>query len=104
MWHQDKPGIQGVPETLDHFGWPLAAGDFNGDGIADIAIGVEHDATGLANGGSVNVIYGSPNPGGLQARLTAGAVLAAQIWHQDRPGVPDQTDPLDGFGLGMAGR
>ncbi|VAW33197.1 putative integrin-like protein, partial [hydrothermal vent metagenome] len=59
-WSQDGGGIMGAPEAGDRFGETLAAGDFNGDGIADLAIGVPDesvDATSLA--GAVNIIYGT---------------------------------------------
>ena len=40
FWHQDSPGVQGGAEGSDFFGRALAAGDFNRDGYADLAIGV----------------------------------------------------------------
>jgi len=32
-----------VPDVGDHFGWALAAGDFDGDGAQDLATGVPYD-------------------------------------------------------------
>lgn len=58
-WHQGKDGIQGAPEPQDDFGRTLCAGDFDGDGAADLAIGVPSEAIGSTVGaGAVNVIYG----------------------------------------------
>jgi hypothetical protein len=43
----------------DHFGWALAAGDFNGDGFSDLAIGMPD--LGASNDGIVFLIDGSAN-------------------------------------------
>jgi hypothetical protein len=67
FWHQDttNPGIVDSAETDDHFGSALAAGDFNGDGRSDLAVGVPDENLVGANGvqqadaGGVHVIYGS---------------------------------------------
>ena len=39
FWSQDSAGIADTAEEGDDFGGALAAGDFNGDGFADLAIG-----------------------------------------------------------------
>jgi len=70
----------------DHFGWALAAGDFNGDGYSDLAIGMpDRDGEIVANIGKVVVINGSGS--GLNT-LTAtqldvdvlGRAGAALVW------------------------
>jgi hypothetical protein len=60
LWRQGASGILEVSDEDDRFGQTLAAGDFNGDGWDDLAIGAfgENDFRGV-----VNVIYGGP--GGL---------------------------------------
>jgi hypothetical protein len=66
------------PEIEDHFGFALAACDFNGDGKDDLAIGVPQEdienGTTRTEGGAVNVIYGA------SPRLTA---TGNQFFHQD---------------------
>jgi len=83
----------------------IAKGDFNGDGIGDLVIGVERETVPDSNGvsrtaGAVHVIYGSAN------RLTTGGgttgVPASQIWHQNRPGILDEPENSDQFGAALA--
>jgi len=40
LWNQDSPGIEGTVEEWDQFGRAVAAGDFNGDEYANLAVGV----------------------------------------------------------------
>jgi hypothetical protein len=60
---QDEPGIGGSRERLDHFGSALAIGDFDGDGRAELAIGVpgEEGDEGASTGyseGAVQILDG----------------------------------------------
>jgi hypothetical protein len=53
-------GLDDIIETDDEFGSSLSSADFNGDGSADLAVGVSgEDVGGISNAGAVNVIYGS---------------------------------------------
>jgi hypothetical protein len=64
VWTQDSPGVPDTAESGDNFGQSLAAGDFDHDGFADLAVGVELEEVGSAvDAGGVNVLYGSA--GGL---------------------------------------
>jgi hypothetical protein len=93
MWNQGTPGIEGGVEAYDKFGYSLAAGDFNGDGYDDLAIGVPYEDKGdEVNTGAVNVIYGSPD--GLTAE-------GDQIWDQD-DFFGGTTESGDEFGYSLA--
>ena len=61
---QDTRGILDSSETGDWAGRSLAAGDFDGDGVDDLAMGVFSEGVdGRANAGAVNVIYGTRDVG-----------------------------------------
>jgi glucose/arabinose dehydrogenase len=97
IWHQNIANIEGSAENGDNFGYSLAAGDFNGDGYSDLAIGVPNEDVGTkASAGSVNVIYGS------STGLSATAPLSDQTWSQDRPSVEDSSEAGDNFGHSLA--
>jgi len=51
LWSQDSPGVIGAPEGADFFGQALAAGDFNGDTQAELAVGApgENVSTGVVH-------------------------------------------------------
>jgi uncharacterized protein (TIGR03437 family) len=90
LWRQGAGGILDVSDEGDRFAQALAAGDFNGDGWDDLAIGVlgENDLRGI-----VNVIYGGP--GGL---TSAGN----QLWEQGVGGIDGNAEPDDRFGVAVA--
>jgi FG-GAP repeat len=70
MFVQGSDGVGGTRENNDRFGSAVAKGDFNGDGVVDLAVGAPGEVVGSAvNTGAVNVLYGSG--GGL----TGGPVL-----------------------------
>ncbi len=82
----------------------VAKADFNGDGFADLAIGVPGEDTpvGVFSSGAVIVIYGSAS--GLVAPTTAGSIPAAQFWSQNSDGtrIPDASEAADRFGSALA--
>jgi len=99
QWHQNIIGIPEVNNAHDWFGYSLAAGDFNGDRIDDLAIGVPLEDVGSnTDAGYVNVIYGA-GPG---LGLEAFGPVTAQAWHQNRPGVPNFNEASDRFGWSLS--
>jgi hypothetical protein len=87
----------GVPETAergDEFGWAVTAGDFDGDGRDDLAIGAHGENTGGANqAGTVNVLYGS---------ATGLNTTGSQDWNQGTNGVEGDLEGGDAFGSSLA--
>ncbi|HKO61132.1 MAG TPA: hypothetical protein VJV03_08240, partial [Pyrinomonadaceae bacterium] len=72
VWTQDtfdnNVSVIDSGENFDRFGSSLAAGDFNGDGRSDLAIGVPKEDVGAAvDAGAVNVLYASASAGALSA-------------------------------------
>jgi len=95
IWHHDVEGIEGTAGKDDYFGFSLASGDFNGDSVADLAIGVPYtDIEDISNAGAVHVIYGSENDG-LSAEKNG-------LWHQDVKGIEGMAEEWDGFGFSLA--
>ncbi len=72
LWHQNTAGIPGANEDIDVFGSALAAGDFDGDGYCDLAIGSWLEEFGSDPYGRAVVLYGSGSG------LTASGL---QVWH-----------------------
>jgi hypothetical protein len=61
---QDTRGILDASERRDTAAQVLVAGDFNGDGVDDVAMGVSgEDVAGVTDAGAVNVIYGVKGEG-----------------------------------------
>jgi hypothetical protein len=90
LWTQDSDGVMDQAEAGDDFGRAVATGDMNGDGFADLLIGVPHEVVGtFIVAGAVNVLYGSA------AGLTSDG---NQFWSLDSPGI--EGDPVNGAEFG----
>jgi hypothetical protein len=94
FWTQDVTDINGDVENDDWFGYRVAGGDFNGDGFDDLLSGVpEEDVSDGADAGGVSAIYGTAS--GLDAE-------GDDFWHQDSPGLANEAETGDEFGLSIA--
>ena len=82
-------------EMGDRYGSALAAGDFNGDGFDELAVGIPYeDLVDIVDSGAVEILYGAS--GGLHRRV------AHDFWHQDRSGILDRSEAEDRFGFALA--
>ena len=96
---KDRSFTQGTPKLKsevgpDGFGTALAAGDFDGDGFDDLAVGSPfEDEYQSENGGVVNVIYGSKK--GLTAK-------GNQLWRLGNKGLPSPAGIYPSFGWAVA--
>jgi FG-GAP repeat len=101
VFHQNSPGVKDKVEkhqaiegsAAETFGRTLAAGDFDGDGFDDLAIGVDETLGTKQNAkygaGAVHVLRGSA--GGLTAD-------GNQFFTQDSPGIPGKSKEQRKFG------
>ncbi len=93
FWHRGLGAVPGDLGENDRFGASLAAGDFDGDGFDDVAIGAfGSTVNGMQTAGSATVLYGS-----MQGLRAGGA----QSWDQDSPGIEDQPEMNDSFGYAL---
>jgi len=80
----------------------VARGDYNGDGFADLAVGIPgEDAGSISAAGAVIVIYGSAN-GLVSENTTALRVPAPQFWSQASTGISGGDESGDRFGTALA--
>ncbi|WBB93170.1 FG-GAP and VCBS repeat-containing protein [Verrucosispora sp. WMMC514] len=91
---QGSPGVPGDSEDYDGFGDALAAGDINGDGRDDLAVGAYKESIGsVVEAGAVTVLYG-----GIDGLTASGA----QQLHQNQAAVPGTSEHRDLFGRSLA--
>jgi hypothetical protein len=90
LWSQSSTGVPGIEQAGDQIAWSMAAGDFNGDGDSDLALGNPFDNVAAAtDAGTVTVLYGSGSG------LTASG---SQFLSQNSPNVPGNAEKDDIFG------
>ena len=94
LWGKHSTGVAGDPLASALWGYAVAAGDFNRDGYADLAIGAPGDmVSGVAESGTVSLLYGGlPGLGGQ----------GSQLFSQDTPGVDEVAEQVDWFGQSLA--
>jgi hypothetical protein len=94
IWGQNSPVVEDDAEPNDRFSSVLAAGYFNADVCADLAIGVPQEDIGADSGaGAVNVLYGS------SSGLTGDS---DDFWDQDSALLEGSAEPADLFGAALA--
>jgi hypothetical protein len=94
FWSQNSPDTRDTAEAYDHFGYALAAGDFDGDGYVDLAVGIPQEKVGDAvNAGAVHVLYGTST--GLSA-------VGDEVWDQDTGAIKSLAEAGDRFGTELA--
>lgn len=92
-YFKTESALNGNSEIGDRFGEALAAGDFDGDGFDDLAIGGPgEDIFPAVDAGQVVAIYGS----------ASGFVFArTQFWSQDLVFSPGSSEDADRFGAAL---
>ena len=94
--NQNRRHVRDVAETGDALGSSLAPGDFNGDGYADLAVGVpSEDVSTIVDAGASAVFYGSAT--GLQASAPDD-----QLFSQNSIGVREGSEGGDTFGASVS--
>lgn len=95
FWSQNSTDIEGEAEAEDRFGRSLAAGDFNGDGYVDLAVGISNQTVdGVIGAGAVQVLYGTAG-GGLSAANN-------QVLYEGLDGIGGEPELQDYFGWSVA--
>lgn len=94
LWNEDTGSVPGTAQSFDQFGFSLAIGDFDGDGIGELAIGAPTDTVGTATGAGVVIVLP-----GTASGLTD---VASQLWSQDSPGIDGTAEAGDSFGIALA--
>jgi hypothetical protein len=91
---QDTAGVGDQVETGDQFGGAVATGDYDGDGVDDLAIGAEFDSvSGAPRAGVAHVLYGTAGSG----LSGAGSTTVSQ----SGPNVPSDPENGDEFGFAL---
>jgi hypothetical protein len=85
------------PAANEQFGYTLVTGNFDRDNGADLAVSVpfnECGPYGNTRGGAYEVFY---SDGGNDSDTLSR--FGVEVWHQDKPGVPDTCETNDAFGM-----
>jgi hypothetical protein len=95
LFTQNTAGVGSTAETFDRFGAALAAGSYDDDVAADLAVGAPGEAVGTVQiAGAINVLFGSSN--GLSG-------IGSQLFTQNTAGVGSTAEEGDQFGAALSG-
>ncbi|MFC8350174.1 FG-GAP-like repeat-containing protein [Streptomyces sp. NPDC057280] len=87
---QNTSGVAGTAEAYDHFGDSVSAGDVNGDGYQDLAVGAPGEKIdGKEYAGTVHVLYG---------RASGLTGTGSQAFARNSAGIPGALESDDFFG------
>jgi hypothetical protein len=93
IWYQNSDKFDDWGDDEDRFAYSMAAGDFNNDGFADLAVGMYRGEVGeILGAGTVHINYGSES--GLSS-------TGDQVWHQDSDGINGHAERNDFFGWSL---
>ena len=94
LWNADSQGLPTAGQQDAHFGRSLATGDFDGDGFADLAIGIPgQDVGGGTSAGAVLVLYSGPG---------GPSEIDSQLWTENDLGLGNASASNDVFGWSLA--
>ena len=91
----DAGDIGRDPNTQPLFGWSLATGDFDGDGLADLALGAPTEKVGDTTTGAVYVLNGTASRNGPLSLSAAQRLSQGGKWK-------GQVSPGEQFGFSLA--
>jgi hypothetical protein len=94
VFHQNSNRVRDISEEGDHFGAALAAGDFDGNGFCDLAVGIPYeDVFAVTDTGMVQVLYGA----------VSGLIPGfSPPWHMNDPSIPGIAQEYEFFGWALA--
>ncbi|HEV7757639.1 MAG TPA: FG-GAP repeat protein [Acidimicrobiales bacterium] len=94
IFTQNVPGVGSEAEPFDAFGATLASGDFDGNGFADLAVGVPSESVGAVDGaGAVNTLPGT---------ATGLTGTGSQLLTQDVGDLGSTAESFDSFGSALS--
>jgi hypothetical protein len=94
IFNRTNDGLGFTPKEDDLYGWSLAAGDFDGDGADDLAIGIFGGACPDATRSGAVVVLRGGSPNGVSN-------VQSHIWRPGVQGVAGTCASADGFGTAL---